>query len=88
MRKSVLSQRKELKKRSHGVVRSHYVVLVFLMLAMSLFGTEYTMSISGWSNSDNAERQEGNDPGNVLAADDVNIVEDLLDICWRRYSIS
>ena len=44
----IFSQRKELKKKSHAVVRSHYAVLIFLMLVMIMFGTEYTFTTSGF----------------------------------------
>ena len=45
----ILKQRKELKKRSHKIVKSHFVFLFFLTLIMLLFGTENRLSLSGWS---------------------------------------
>ena len=42
-------QRKDIKKKSHGIYRSHYILLTFLMLLMSVIGTEYTLSTLGWS---------------------------------------
>lgn len=48
---SVFRQRKELKRKSHQVVRKHYFVLVFLTLILALFGLEYTSSTMGWGKS-------------------------------------
>ena len=45
----ILMQRKELKERGHRVMRSHYFLLVFLCLAMMLFGTEFKQVINGIS---------------------------------------
>ena len=41
---AIYAQRREMKKKCHGIVRSHYVVLVFLSLILILFGTEYNYS--------------------------------------------
>ena len=46
---SILKQRKELKRNSHRVVRSHYFILFFLTLVMILFGTEYSYVKESWS---------------------------------------
>ena len=61
---AVFVQRKELKKKAHAVLRSHYIVLIFLMLLMALFGTEFTFSTSDWRNSGKAA--DPDDPGSVL----------------------
>ena len=37
---AILKQRKELKKNSHRIVRSHYMVLFFLTLVLVLFGVD------------------------------------------------
>ena len=49
---SILRQRKELKKRSHKVVKSHFGILFFLTLIMILFGTEGDLVLSGWGRSE------------------------------------
>ena len=38
---AIFLQRREMKKKCHGIVKSHYIVLVFLSLVLILFGTEY-----------------------------------------------
>ena len=65
----IFLQRKEMKQKSHAVVRSHYVVLVFLTLILIMFGTEFNYNLMGWGKltSDTSE----NDPGNLLSAGDV-----------------
>lgn len=71
---SVFGQRKELKKRSHKVVKEHYLILVFLSLVMILFGTEFNYSITGFE--DAIETEETKNPDkvfkwNILSADDI-----------------
>ena len=71
---SIFSQRKDLKKRSHAVIKSHYLILVFLVLVMTLFGTEFRTSLSGWrdlSPGTESESEKNNGPGNMLSANDV-----------------
>ena len=71
---SILSQRKDLKKRGHAVIKSHYLILVFLVLVMTLFGTEFRTSLSGWrdlSPGTESESEKNNGPGNMLSANDV-----------------
>ena len=46
----IFKQRKELKKRSHQVVRGHYFLLTFLIIVMAFFGTEFKMAKDGLSN--------------------------------------
>lgn len=46
----IFEQRKELKKRSHQVVRGHYFLLTFLIIVMAFFGTEFKMAKDGLSN--------------------------------------
>ena len=70
MHNSILARRKELKKKGHSVVRSHYFLLVFLMLIMTLFGTEFRGAVSRWGKNPLAEEEADdaqNDPGNVLS---------------------
>ena len=45
----IFRQRKELKKKGHKVVRSHYFLLTFLMIVMAFFGTEFRMAREGLS---------------------------------------
>ena len=45
---AILKQRKELKKNSHRIVRSHYMVLFFLTLVLVLFGTEFSYIKDSW----------------------------------------
>ena len=40
----IFGQRKEIKKKSHTIVKSHYFLLFILSLIMILFGTEYRLS--------------------------------------------
>ena len=77
---AIFSQRKELKKKSHAIVRGHYTILVFLMLAMTVAGTEYGLSTSGWGNLFSLQEKLENDPGNILAEDDVPLLDVLSDI--------
>ena len=46
----IFEQRKELKKRSHQVVRGHYFLLTFLIIVMAFLGTEFKMAKDGLSN--------------------------------------
>ena len=74
---AILKQRKELKKKSHAVVRSHYMVLFFLTLVIILFGTEFSYIKDSWgenplfgANSKNAD-SEKEDVGSILDSDTV-----------------
>ena len=74
---TILKQRKELKKKSHAVVRSHYMVLFFLTLVIILFGTEFSYIKDSWgenplfgANSKNAD-SEKEDVGSILDSDTV-----------------
>ena len=69
---AILKQRKELKRKSHAIVKSHYFVLVFLMLLLTLFGTEFRGSLSGWGETSEEKNTDLNDPGSVF--DDLEIV--------------
>lgn len=57
----IFSQRKELKKRSRQVVRSHYFLLVFLMIVMAFFGNEFRMAKEGLSRKTFLEIRQGGD---------------------------
>ena len=90
MNKTIFAERKELKKNAHKVIRSHFVVLVFLMLVLVLFGTEFRTSLSGWgqnqllSSSDaDTETDAGNDPGNMLAVVDTFSISDVIEGIWN-----
>ena len=81
---AILKQRKELKKRAHQVTRGHYVLLVFLLLIMALFGREFRGSLAmlepGPAQSQEQTDENGretNNPGNVFSADDV-ITSDMI----------
>ena len=67
----IFAQRKELKSRSHKVLRSHYFLLVFLTLVLSLFGLEATGSLNGFERATNQEKISEEDPGSFLSLDDV-----------------
>lgn len=76
---SIFAQRRELKKRGLAVLRRHYLILAFLMLVMSLFGTEYTLPTMSWGNlSLSSPVSENPDPGNALAEADVLTSKDVL----------
>ncbi len=76
---SIFTQRREMKKKSHNVIRTHYVVLIFLTLVLSLFGTEFTYSTMGWGKITGKDAASGeNDPGNVFSAGDAVLAEDVL----------
>ncbi len=65
----IFRQRKEMKKRSHQIVRSHYVVLLFVTLILMLFGTEYryaTLDTDKYTESTDADN-----PGNMFSAQEV-----------------
>ena len=47
MEQVILKERKEIKKQGHKVLRSHYLVLVFLCLILILSGEEFTFSRTG-----------------------------------------
>ena len=46
---AILAARRDIKRQGHAVVKSHYMVLVFLTLVMVLFGTEFQYATSGWN---------------------------------------
>lgn len=86
MKDAILLQRKEIKEKSHQVLRSHYFVLTFLMIVLSLLGVEFHYSLTGWEKgpdffstkssveSTTAETEAENkeaDPGNMLSEDDL-----------------
>ena len=64
----IFNQRREMKEKSHAVVRSHYFVLFILSLVLVLFGTEFSTTLSGW---ENRSTKSADDPGNILSADDI-----------------
>ena len=67
--------RHELKKRSHAVVRSHYVILVFLMLILSIYGTEFRYSLTGLGKSGSSilegDGADAEEPGNAVTMNGV-----------------
>ena len=68
----IFGKRRELKTRSHAVIRSHYFILVFLMLVMSLFGTEFSLSTTGWEQITQRGDTEWKDvPGSILELDNI-----------------
>ena len=68
----IFLQRRELKKKSHEVIRKHYFLLTFLTLLLSFMGLEFSRSFTGWERIRNLQEAEAaSGPGNVLAADDV-----------------
>ncbi len=72
-KQSIFSQRKDLKKKGHQVVRGHYFILAFLMLIMVFFGTEFFPAIESISEVMTTEEvSDASNPGSVL--DDDNIV--------------
>ena len=78
----LFGQRKEMKKKAHAVVRSHYFGMIFLMLIMILFGTEYGISLAGWGKpgdnaSETSAEEEG--PGSVLDARNVLTADSVFD---------
>ena len=80
----ILRQRKELKKRSHQIVRSHYLVLLFLTLVVILFGTEFTYIKENWGENPFFGREaeeDTDDVGSILDSDTV-----LSDIMQGRMS--
>ena len=70
---AIFRQRKELKKKGHAVVKSHYIVLIFLKMLLSVFGLEFTFSTLFLGGNPFAEETEisENDPGSILSADDL-----------------
>ena len=77
----LFQQRKEMKQAAHAVVRSHYLVLVFLTLILILFGAEINISTMGWgSKSASAPVEEGQEaaPGSVLSSDRIYTHHDVL----------
>ena len=76
---AVFAQRKELKKCAHTVVRRHYILLVFLTLILTLFGTEFSYSIMGWGSRGSEESSETSGyTGNFLSARKLFASEDVL----------
>ena len=72
----IFMQRREIKKNGRRMMKSHYILLVFLMLIMSLFGSEFTLSTLGWevfSVFAPKEKKESakDEPGNILEADNI-----------------
>ena len=47
----LFNERKEIKKRGHAILRSHYIFLVFLALLLVLYGGEFKYSKGQWSYS-------------------------------------
>ena len=71
---AIFRQRKELKKNGHAVVKSHYLVLIFLTLILVFYGTEYTYTTIGWGkigNSAESSVPDENEPGNMFTTDDI-----------------
>ena len=67
--RTIFSQRKDLKKKAHQVVKHHYFLLAFLMLIMTLFGTEFGTSLSGWGKTPLSllEEEDPENPGTFLS---------------------
>ena len=74
MHNTFFARRKEFKRAAHKTVRGHYLLLVSLMLVMTVFGTEYQNSLSGWGEQplamSNADELEDH-PGNMLSDRDI-----------------
>ena len=79
----IFSQRKEIKKKSHQIVRHHYFLLIFLIILAAFFGTEFKMSKGGLSKngfsviireSDGSENDtDSENPGSIF--DDNAVVD-------------
>lgn len=62
----IFEQRKQLKKHAHAVVKSHYPLLVFMVLLVMLFGTEFRVTTIGMGKVKSAESDSKNSPGTLL----------------------
>ena len=79
-RNSVFRQRREMKKKSCGIVKDHYVVLIFLTLVLIIFGLEFETSMIG-VDVYNGIFGRGDKTGgavNILSVDDVVSSDDVL----------
>ena len=66
---AIFNQRAQMKKKAHTVVKSHYLILVFLVLLLTLFGTEFQWTTIGMGKIDpraGARQGEESDPGTLL----------------------
>ena len=72
---SILKQRKELKKRSRRVVKTHFFILFFVSLVMILFGTEYGASVGGWGGM--VSTKEGDVLENVISSH--TVIDNIMD---------
>ena len=79
MKNEILNQRKEIKAKSHAVIKSHYFVLTFLMLVLALTGLEYDLPFKQWEMiTDTSVSRGENDPGNILSANDIISANDVI----------
>ena len=80
---TILNQRKELKKKSHGVVRSHYMILFFLTLVIILFGTEFSYIKDSWGenplfgNKSESTEKDKDDVGSIL--DSTTVLDEIME---------
>ena len=69
---SILPLRKDMKRDSHRILRHHYLLMIFLMIVMILFGTEFRFSRTGIGDlSTAAVGEKEAEPGNIISANDV-----------------
>ncbi len=61
-----------MKRDSHRILRHHYLLMIFLMIVMILFGTEFRFSRTGIGDlSTAAVGEKEAEPGNIISANDV-----------------
>ena len=68
---AIFGQRIQLKKHAKEVVKTHYVLMVFLVLLLMLFGTEFQWTTIGMGKLKNTGAETLKNPGSIL--DEVNI---------------
>lgn len=81
METSIYDRRKELKKKSHATMKRHYLILVFMMMLMTLFGTEFNTVMSGWGETPLRILEVGEsdqEPGNVLSDNNILLPNEII----------